>query len=181
MSVMVVVLLLGLWALILLPGAWRDRRYASPLKAVDAFEQSMSRLSTPGSAPGGHVVVLGGSPRPGAPGQPAPRPAARPVAPRPGAASRTRQPSPRTLQRRRQVLAVLAAATAVTGLAGLLAGGVAWVAFLAAYAALFGYLALLAQLRARRDQARVNLAYLTPAPARPQLSSGVRIRAARGA
>lgn len=194
MSVMVVVLLGGLWALILLPGAWRERRYGSPLNSVNAFELSMSRLAPVRPMPGGHVVVLerpdrvgesGLSGRPVAPPAPehvpspqvrsAPASQARPR--RPG----TRRPSPETLQRRRQVLGTLAVATALTGILGLWIGGIAWFLFLLAYVALVGYVALLAQLRARRDEVQTKVHHLTPAPAARPLTSGVRIRTARGA
>lgn len=183
MSVLVVVLLGGLWALILLPGAWRDR-HGSPLQSIDAFEQSMSRLAPPRTPPGGHVVVLG---RPDQVGRPAPSPSlpviSAPLAPPPARVrvARPRGPSPETLQRRRQVLAVLAAATAVTGIGGLLVGGIAWLLFVVAYAAFFGYVALLVQLRSRRDEAREKTHYLAPPPAVRPLTSGVRIRTARGA
>lgn len=184
MSAMVVVLLGGLWALILLPGAWRDRRYGSPINSVDAFEQSMSRLAPPRTPPGGHVVVLGRPDRAGY-SSPVTSPALGPV-PTPRARPRPRSgpgrpPSPQTLQRRRQVLGVLLAATALTGIAGLWLGGLAWLLFLLSYGALFGYLALLAQLRARRDEARAKLTYLRPPPGQRPLTSGVRIRTARGA
>ncbi|HVL98359.1 MAG TPA: hypothetical protein VM324_03615 [Egibacteraceae bacterium] len=145
----------------------------------------MSRLAPPRTPPGGHVVVLG---RPNQAGSytpvsyPSRAAAATPQPARPTRPQRPgRRPSPRTLQRRRQVLAVLVAAAVVTGVGGLWLGGVAWVPFLLAYAALFGYLALLAQLRARRDEARSKLAYLHPPRAQPPLTSGVRIRTARGA
>lgn len=182
------VLLGGLWALILLPGAWRERRYGSPSNSVHAFEQSMSRLAPPPRMPGGHVVVLerpdrvgesSPSGRPVVPPQPVAVPARRPMArPQPPAAGR---PSPQTLERRRQVLGVLVGATVLTGIGGLLAGGVAWLLFLLAYVALFGYLALLVQLRARRDEARTKVRHLTPAPAARPQPTGVRIRTARGA
>lgn len=184
MSVAVVVLLGGLWALILLPGAWRHHRHG-PLMSVDAFEQSMSRLAPPRTPPGGHVVVLGRpdqaggyvpvTPRPSSPPRaPAPyQPPARPPGPR--------GPSPQTLQRRRQVLGVLAAATVVTGIGGLAFGGIVWLLFVVAYAALFGYIALLVQMRSRREEAREKLHYLPPQPAMRPLTSGVRIRTARGA
>lgn len=182
------VLLGGLWALILLPDAWRERRYGSPANSVVAFEQSMSRLASTPRMPGGHVVVLERpdrvgesslSGRPVVPPQPMAVPPPRPVTrPRRPAAPR---PSPQTLQRRRQVLGVLLAATLVTGIAGLWTGGAAWLLFLLAYVALFGYLALLAQLRARRDEARSKVRHLPPAAAARPLPSGVRIRTARGA
>lgn len=180
------VLLVGLWASILLPGAWRERRYGSPSISVHAFEQSMSSLAPPPRMPGGHVVVLERpdrvgesslSGRPVAPPQPVATRPPRPVArPRPSAG-----PSPQTLERRRQVLGVLVVATVLTGIAGLWAGGIAWLFFLLAYVALFGYLALLAQLRARRDEARTKVRHLAPAPPARPLPSGVRIRSARGA
>lgn len=182
MSVMVVVLLAGLWALILLPGAWRDRRYASPRTSVDAFEQSMSRLASTPTMPGGHVVVLGRPDR-AHPSPPPPAPSGAPLlrSGRPAPRCLPRRPSPRTLQRRRQVLAVLLATTVVTGLAALVVGGLAWIVFLSAYAALFGYLALLAQMRARRSEARQKLAPLHAPTTVAPLGSGVHVRAARGA
>lgn len=188
MSVVVVVLLGGLWALILLPGAWRDSRHGSPLNSIDAFEQSMSRLAPPRTPPGGHVVVLGRPDRVGlqSPGLQSPTLSAPLLPPRErsgpiAAAPAPRGPSPQMLMRRRQVLAVLGAATAVTGVLGLWLGGFAWVVFVLAYAALFGYVALLVQLRARRDEARDKLRYLAPPPVMRPLTSGVRIRTARGA
>lgn len=111
---------------------------------------------------------------------PAPSPALRPPARRPPP-QRPRGPSPQTLQRRRQVLAVLAAATVLTGFGGLLVGGRVWLLFLLSYVALSGYIALLVQLRTRREEAQEKLHYLDTQPPLRPLSSGVRIRAARGA
>lgn len=191
---MVVVLLGGLWALILLPEAWRERRYGSPLNSVNAFELSMSRLAPVRPMPGGHVVVLerpdrvgesGLSGRPAAPPAPAHVPSPQVALASPARTHphqpRTRRPSAQTLQRRRQVLAALAAATALTGILGLWLGGMAWLLFLLAYVTLVGYLALLAQLRARRDEAQTKVRHLTPAPTARPMASGVRIRTAHGA
>ena len=180
---MVVVLLAGLWALILLPNALRGYRFGSPLQSIDAFEQSMSRLDPSRHIPGGHVMVLERPDRAGATPY-AGRPAAPAVA-SPRAVSRPRQavrrgPSPRTLQRRRQVLLVLVAAVVATTVGGLTVGGWAWGLFLAAYVALFGYLALLAQLRVRRDEAHSKVHHLPVPPAR-RPSTGVIVHSARGA
>lgn len=79
------------------------------------------------------------------------------------------------------MLGVLAVATALTGIAGLAVGGIVWLLFVVTYAALFGYIALLVQMRARREEAREKLHYLPPQPAVRPLTSGVRIRTARGA
>ena len=79
------------------------------------------------------------------------------------------------------MLGVLAAATVVTGIGGLAFGGIVWLLFVMAYAALFGYIALLVQMRSRREEAREKLHYLPPQPAMRPLTSGVRIRTARGA
>lgn len=183
MSVMVVVLLAGLWALILLPSALRARS-GSSLTTIDTFEQTMSRLAPAPHIPGGHVLVLERPDRAGATpyvqrptAQPAP--AAPPVR-TPTTPPALRRPSPATLQRRRQVLVGLVVAVVVTTAGGFLLGGAAWVPFLLAYGALFGYLALLAHLRARRDEARATL---RPLPASPpgRPSNGVLIRTARGA
>lgn len=76
---------------------------------------------------------------------------------------------------------MLAGATVVTGALGLLVGGWAWVLFVLAYASLSGYVALLVQIRSRREEAHDKLHYLPPQPAVPPLTSGVRIRTARGA
>lgn len=184
MSVLVVVLLGGVWALILLPGPLQARRLGSPLNSIDAFEQSMSRLAPPRTPPGGHVVVLGHPDRDGR-RQPTPMPgrAPQPAPPqtRVPRATGPPPPSPQTLERRRQVLATLAGATALTGVLGLLVGGMMWVLFVLAYAALSAYVALLVQIRSRREEAREKLHYLAPQPAMAPLTSGVRIRTARGA
>lgn len=183
MSVLVVVLLAGLWALILLPNALRGYRFGSPLQSIDAFEQSMSRLAPSRHVPGGHVMVLERPDRAGATpyvGRPAPSPApAAPPVRRPRPAVR-RGPSFRTLQRRRQVLLALVAAVVAATVGGLTVGGLAWGLFLLAYVALFGYLALLAQLRARRDERHVKVRHLPVPPAR-RPSTGVIVHSARGA
>lgn len=49
---------------------------------------------------------------------------------------------------------MLLAAVVVTGLGGVWLGGVAWAVFLLTYVALVGYLVLLVQLRARREEAQ---------------------------
>lgn len=58
MSLVVVLLLIGLWAWVLLPGLLRGRRASSPLDTVDQFERSMDTLAQASpEAPGRHVLV----------------------------------------------------------------------------------------------------------------------------
>lgn len=196
---MVVVLLGGLWALILLPDAWREQRYGSPQNTVDKFEQSMSMLDPARPLPGRHVMVLERPDRVARPEPPLRPPLVisstplprqeEPSVPRRGGTGRSqprrprqsgadRGPSPQTLQRRRQVLGLLAATVVATGLAGLWLGGWAWGAFVLTYITLVGYLVMLVQLRVRREEARAKV---HPLPAAAPISSGVRVHRASGA
>jgi hypothetical protein len=125
MGFLVVVLLLALWAGILLPGALRAHRSASPLSSVDDFERSMVMLAPARSHPGRQVMVLR---------QPAS------VTVRPGRA--------RLMRRRRNTLAGLGAICLVTAVLALAAGGAFWLLFLLAGGSLGAYVNVLVQLRA---------------------------------
>lgn len=144
MSFMVVVLLGGLWASILLPGALRARRDASPMNSIDSFERSMdmlalhsgTRLSRP---PGRHVMVLE----------------------QPAAVTRAGDRT-RMLRRRRQMFVRLVAGTAISGALSLLVGGMLLYVFVAMATALSSYVALLVQLRARQEQVQRKVRRLPP-------------------
>jgi hypothetical protein len=129
MNLLVVVLLGGLWASILLPGALRARRHSSPVSSVDRFERSMGilapdRLGSGQPRTGRHVLVL--------------------ADPAHVALGSSRA---RTLRRRRLMLARLGGGTLVTGLAALLLGGLFTVLFAACAGVATGYVALLVHLR----------------------------------
>jgi len=130
-TTLTVLLLVGLWAAVLVPGAWRDRRN-SPRSTVDGFHAAMQRLATCDDR---RVLVYGGGP-------------GREVHP----ARSARQD---LLERRRMVLARLAGLVVTTFLTALVAGGWFWWS-LSALAALAcaGYVATLRALKVRRDRTR---------------------------
>jgi hypothetical protein len=126
-----VLLLVVLWAAVLVPGAWRDRR-SSPRSTVDGFHAAMARLATCDSR---RVLVHGGG------GQ-------REVYPRPD----LRQ---LLLERRRMVLARLLGLVGTTFLTALVAGGAVWWGlFWVATVACVGYVATLRAAVVRREQTR---------------------------
>jgi hypothetical protein len=144
MNLLVVVLLAGLWASILLPGALRTRRDASPMNSIDQFERRMEMLApdrlagrTLGQRPpsGRHVMVLDDAV----------------AVTRAGTSAGTRA---RTLRRRRAMLVRLAAAVASTGLLAVVVGGPMNLLFAASFAVTGGYVAVLAQLRSREVDTR---------------------------
>lgn len=130
MTTLTVLLLVGLWAAVLVPGAWRDRRN-SPRSTVDGFHAAMQRLATCDDR---RVLVYGG---PGREVHPA------------------RSARQDLLERRRMVLARLAGLLGTTLLTALVAGGWFWWSLFAAAAlACAGYLTALRVLKVRRDRTR---------------------------
>lgn len=142
MSSLVIVLLAGLWASILLPGLWRERRGSDPLTSITSFERCMHLLAprtAPSPArqqPGRHVMVLEEPSR---------------VDPqRPASAARL-------ARRRRAVLQWLLALIPATAVVALLLGGLAWGLPVAAGVLYGGYAAEDRRLRRRaRYRSRVR-------------------------
>lgn len=131
MTTTTVVLLVVLWAAVLVPGAWRDRR-SSPRSTVDGFHAAMARLATCDSR---RVLVPGGRDH------------------------RSVYPSPDLqrvlLERRRMVLARLLGGVGTTFLTALVAGGAFWwTLFWLAAAACAAYVAALRAIAVRRQQTR---------------------------
>lgn len=130
MTTLTVLLLVGLWAAVLVPGAWRDRRN-SPRSTVDGFNAAMQRLATCDDR---RVLVYGG---PGREVHPA------------------RSARQDLLERRRMVLARLAGLVGTTLLTALVAGGWFWWSlFTLAALGFAGYVATLRFLKVRRDRMR---------------------------
>ncbi len=138
MTTTTVLLLVGLWAAVLVPGAWRDRR-TSPRSTVDGFHAAMQRLATCDSR---RVLVHGG---PGWEVHPA------------------RSARQDLLERRRMVLARLVGLVLATTLTAVVAGGAFWwtLAVLAVLAC-GGYVAALRWIKLQRDRAR-DVVHLHPA------------------
>lgn len=130
MTTTTVLLLVGLWAAVLVPGAWRDRR-TSPRHSVDGFHAAMQRLATCDSR---RVLVHGG---PGREVHPA------------------RSARSELLEQRRMVLARLTLLVAATTLTAIVAGGAFWwtLAVLAVLA-WGGYVAALRWIKVQRDRVR---------------------------
>ena len=138
MTTMTVLLLVGLWAAVLVPGAWRDRRN-SPRQTVDGFHSAMQRLATCDKR---RVLVYGG------PG--------REVHP---ARSARRQ----LMERRQLVLVRLAGLVAATFVTALVAGGwFWWTLSVLAIGALGAYVTALRWLKLQRDRTR-EVVHLHPA------------------
>jgi len=125
-----VVILALLWALVLLPGAIRSRR-SSPRTTVGGFEHAMDVLAHHRGSQGRELMV--------------PRDATKIVTGR--SIRRT------VLERRRRGFAVLTGATAGSLLLSILFGSALWLVFLVSCTALGGYVVLLLNLKAQRQQA----------------------------
>ena len=142
MGPLVVVLLLGLWASILLPGALRSRRASSPLDTVSDFERSMSMLSPIRSTdrlPGRELLVL-----------------AHPASVT-GGSNRAR-----LVARRRATLKALLAGVVVTGVLTVLTRGQTLALLLVATVSFACYAAMLRQLKTRSTHARGRTQHLVP-------------------
>lgn len=130
MTTMTVLLLVVMWAAVLVPGAWRDRR-SSPRSTVDGFSTAMQRLATCDSR---RILVHGG---PGREVHPA------------------RSARHELLEWRRMVLARLLGLVGTTFLTALAAGGAFWWTLCGlAVIACVSYVAALRALVVRRTQTR---------------------------
>lgn len=146
MGWIVLVLLAGLWASILLPGALRPRWRTSPQASISAFERTMSVIAPRPPAehgPGRHVLVL-----------------AHPHS------LTGRSKRARLLARRRAALARLAGLCVVAAALALSFGGLLTWLFAAVAVVLVGYVAVLRQQRSRRAEARRKVRALRRAPRR---------------
>lgn len=163
MSVVVLALLGGLWAFILAPRALRAWRQGRPMTTVDSFEYRMSILS---SARSGRHQAARDRLMP-----------AQPVL----SASQARRA--RLVARRRAVVTTLAVAAVNLVAAAIVFGGTLWVASILAVSVLAGYVAMLAQLEARRTRARrtVRRVPRAPAPRMHPMYSSVETLDAQGA
>ena len=153
MDVAVVVVLIGLWAAILLPGLVRSSRHGSPSTSVSRFHGSLARLerTSGGGSSSSH----------------------RPAAPREGAASRA-EARRRACARRRAIVGAL-----LGGLLGSLAavpllGAAAWVLTVLFAAAGAAYVAAWRWVVAQRRLARrvTHLPERAPASAGPRAERG---------
>lgn len=127
MSVVVVVLLVVLWAWVLLPGAVREHREASPATSVSRFERTMAQLARANPVRSGSPQLLAANLRA----------LARPL---PHA---DLDPAQRAARRRRHVVAILTAATTLGLFAAQLIDGIAWLLFWIPGVLLAVYLGLL--------------------------------------
>ena len=176
MDVAVVVMLVGLWAAILLPGLIRARRYGSPATSVSRFHGSMDLLERTSVGGGRNPGQRAASSAEGSPRSPreersrkGPSPDAGPAeggrgrraAPR--RASRARAPSrppghraaPRTAAaRRRAVLVLLSGLAAITLATAPIVGPAGWGAAAVSAVLLGGYVAGLRRLAVRRRVGR---------------------------
>lgn len=130
MSIVVVILLAVLWAWILLPGAVREHREASPASSVSRFQRSMARLgrlgrirrsSLPWSGRAGREVLMPARP----------------------AELRAERAAARAARRRRHVLTILTAVTTLSLIGARSLGGVLWVVFWLAAVLLVVFVGLL--------------------------------------
>ena len=136
MGPLVVVLLLGLWASILLPGALRSRRASSPMDTVSDFERSMSMLSPirPADRPPGREMLVLAHP-----------------ASVTGGSNKAR-----LIARRRTTLKGLVATVALTGVLTVVTRGQTLALFLVACVGFGCYAAMLRQIKTRQAQARLK-------------------------
>lgn len=131
MSIVVVILLAVLWAWILLPGAVREHRDASPASSVSRFDRSMKRLGRLGRVRRSRPSWAGG--RAGREVLMPSRPAER----------RADLAAARAARRRRTVLTVLTGLTTLALIAARAVGGPAWVLFWVTAPLLVAFLGLL--------------------------------------
>lgn len=158
MSVVVVVLLVVLWAWILLPGAVRERREASPAVSVSRFEGTMARLARANRI------------RPGRDLSREPQTLAEKiVAARHVEAGVASDPAAWAARRRRHVVGVLGGSSTLAFLLGRTVGGPTWVLFWTVAALMAVYIGLLAHrwVRVSREEA---IPLVRP-PATPRPSS----------
>lgn len=142
MTTTTVLLLVALWAVVLVPGAWRDRR-SSPRSTVDGFTAAMQRLAVCDSR---RVLVMGG---PGREVHPA------------------RSVRAALLERRRMVLARLLGLELATFLTAVVAGGWFWWSlFVLATVACGAYVAALRALKLQRERRGDVIAFQRAARAR---------------
>jgi len=146
LKAIVVLVLSGLWAVVLVPPAWRSlSRLTRSGDSIGTFSRKMSLL---GGQSGSTLDLTDAAPRPRA-GRPA---------------TTTVRPSAR--KRRRDVLVGLLAANGFTFLLAIVAGGVFWMLWLVSAALLGGYVTLLVQLRKAAVEREMKVAFF------PQQSSG---------
>ncbi len=142
MGTTLVVILALMWAVILVPSAFRGRS-SSPGRSVGGFEKAMDVLTRQSGEPGRNIMV--------------PADSARIV----GAATSGREA---VLARRRRAFTGLTGAVGTTFLLGVAFAGPFWVLFGMAVAAMGGYIALLLKLKEQRDTARDVVRMLPVSP-----------------
>lgn len=133
------VILAVLWALVLLPGAFRSRR-RSPRSTVGGFEHAMGALAHHRGSQGREVMV--------------PNDANRIVT---GLRSRGG-----VIERRRRAFTSLIGAAGTTLLLALLVGGAAWLLFTVSAGALGAYVSLLLRFKTQRREASRVVRELVP-------------------
>ncbi|MGH9157709.1 MAG: hypothetical protein ACRD1K_18165 [Acidimicrobiales bacterium] len=156
MTIVVLVVLAGIWAAVLVPPMLRSRAEARPADSIGNFRRQLRVLQRTGPtvAAMADTIPLGGLRRPG-PAVAGPASLARP------ALSATAARRARTLRRRRDVLAVLLAG--VTGTLALGAFGslrALWWLHLVLDVAFVGYLVMLVRVRNDAAEREMKLRFL---------------------
>jgi hypothetical protein len=135
-TIMVLVVLAGIWAAVLLPPYLQKRRAFHPHASIGDFRNQLAVLQRTGD----------------------------PYAPRTAPTVGRRMNRSDVQRRRRDVLVTLAAAAGLTFLLALVTGGAVWLLHLSVDAALLGYVALLMQVQQQRPVNRANVRPLPAQP-----------------
>ena len=160
---MVLLILAVIWAAVLLPPWFQNRRENRPSDSIASFRQQLSVLqrTTPGSSPrpvASHVAPAGSVVTSLHMNRPVARVEARRHAMRRAEARK----------RRRDVLITLVGAAAATLLLAVALGGPVWALHLAVDVILVAYVALLLQMAQRGAEREAKVRYLPQRNARPE-------------
>ncbi|HSL56221.1 MAG TPA: hypothetical protein VK866_00100 [Acidimicrobiales bacterium] len=152
LKAIVVLVLSGLWAVVLVPPAWRSlSRLTRSGDSIGTFSRKMSLL---GGRSGSTLDLTGADLATRAPAR---RPAAAPRA--------------SARKRRRDVLVGLLAANGFTILLAVVAGGVFWMLWLVSATLLGGYVTLLVQLRKAAVEREMKVAFFPQQAPAPELAT----------
>lgn len=164
MTILVILILAGLWAAVLVPPLLRARHEHRGSNSIGNFNKKLGTLGRTNGQPSGGPASIGSSLS--APLSPRMRPIASEMTP--------------VQKRRRDVLIGLAGAVAVTVVLAFVVGGLAWLLPLVVLGALGVYVVMLLQIKQASAERRAKVHRLPTArparPARPAAFAGVKVQ-----
>lgn len=162
MTILVILILLGLWAAVLVPPLLRARHAHRGHNSIGSFKQKLGSLGrTNGSRPSTPAGIGSSLSAPLSPRGPIGRGAMTPVQ-----------------RRRRDVLVGLGAAVVATGLLAFMVGGLVWLLPLLSLGLLGAYVVMLLQIKQASEERRTKVRYLSERRQAPVASPNVRPQAA---